>query len=71
MKKGTIVKIIASIPEEGQDQLNLNNYIGTECEVIEHWKQKDNYDWKKGQIQVELQGEGIIILNKGEYEVVL
>lgn len=71
MKKGTVVKIIKSIPEDGQDQLNLNDFIDYECEVIGHWKQRCNNDWNKGQIQVVLQGEGVITLNKGEYEIVL
>ena len=70
MKKGTIVKIIASNPTADQIELDLNNYIGVKCEVIEHWKQKSNNDWVKGQVQVNLQGEGLIILNKGEYEMV-
>ena len=62
------VQIIKSMPKLDQDELNLNDYIGTECNVIDTWKNRNNC-LEDGEIQVMLEDEGIIILNSGEYKI--
>ena len=70
IKIGTKVKIIKSIPKADQTEQDVNNKIvGLEGEVIQHWKQKDNDYWDKGQIQISIIAIGTVILNNGEYEV--
>lgn len=69
IKKGTIIKIVRSVPTESQDELDLNHYIGLELPVLAHWQQTSNC-LEDGEVQVELPDEGIIVLNKNEYEVV-
>ena len=62
------VQIIKSMPKLDQDELNLNDYIGAECNVVDTWKNRNNC-LEDGEIQVMLEGEGIIILNPGEYKI--
>jgi hypothetical protein len=71
MKKGSIIRIIASQPVD--DQEGIDSYIGREFEVIEHWKQKDSY-LENGQVTVILfddvdlnPRQQLSILNKEEY----
>ena len=69
MKIGSKVRIIKAIPTPDQNELDLNNYIGLECEVMQHWKQSGNKGyWNDGQIQVSIIAIGTIVLNKGEYK---
>jgi len=60
MKIGSIVEIT----------VNSNGFKGVEGEVISHWKQRENEDWDKGQIQISIIAIGTRILNKGEYKVI-
>lgn len=70
IKVGSVVKIIDSKPQQGQDEFNIGKYIGENLTVLAHWKQTSN-DLENGQIQVNLESEGgVIILNKGEYKIV-
>lgn len=69
MKVGTIVEIIKSAPTELQTEIDLNQYIGTQCTVLEHWKQAGT-ELEEGEVFVELPHEGLVILNPTEYKEV-
>lgn len=71
IKKGSKVKFINNNPTFNQDQIDMNKYIGREFLIIDHW-QNPNNALEDGEIQVNIPEEGgIVILNKGEYEIVV
>lgn len=66
MKKGTLIRVTASNPTQGQE--GINHLIGQEFKVKAHWKLKTDC-LEDGEVRIDTE-DGEIVLNKSEYELV-
>lgn len=66
MKIGTLIRIVASNPTQGQE--GIGHLVGEEFKVKAHWKLKTDC-LEQGEVRIDTEG-GEIVLNKSEYELV-